>query len=258
MTPLVQLRNVAKRFHAVEVFREVSLDIRNGERFALLGPSGCGKSTLLRLLAGLDAPTAGELWIDGEQASVPGRTLLPAHRRGLAMVFQDLALWPNLTVRGNVELGLAGAKLARAERSERVKRALDACRITELGERRPGELSGGQQQRVALARALAVQPKLLLLDEPFSGLDIATKDHLYAAIRQLCADFALTLIIVSHDPLEAAALCSHAAILEQGRVAEIGELPALLRNPVSETLRAFVAQLPAAAGTQASLVEVRS
>ena len=247
MNPLVRLRKIAKRFRSVEVLREVSFEVSRGERFALLGPSGCGKSTLLRLIAGLDVPTGGELWIDGRQASLPEKILLPAHRRGLAMVFQELALWPNLTVRGNVELGLAGTKLARAQRAERAHAALDACRIAELGARYPSELSGGQQQRVALARALAVQPQLLLLDEPFSGLDIATKTHLYAAIRRLCADFALTLIIVSHDPLEAAALCTHAAVLEQGRIAEIGDLEALLRNPASDTLRAFVAQLPAAA-----------
>ena len=163
------------------------------------------------------------------------------------MVFQDLALWPNLTAWGNIELGLAGTKLARAQRSDRAHAALEACRIVELGARYPSELSGGQQQRVALARALAVQPQLLLLDEPFSGLDIASKSHLYAAIRRLCSDLALTLIVVSHDPLEAAALCSHAAVLEQGCVAEIGELNVLLRKPASETLRAFVAQLPAGA-----------
>ena len=244
MNLIVQLRSIAKRFDAVEVFRDVSLDIRNGERLALLGPSGCGKSTLLRLIAGLDAPTDGELWINGEPASLPERILLPAHRRRLAIVFQDLALWPNLTVRGNVELGLAGTRLTRAERSARGQSALRACRIAELGDRRPSELSGGQQQRVALARALAVQPKLLLLDEPFSALDIATKSHLYAAIRGLCTDLALTLIVVSHDPLEATALCSRAVVLERGRIAEMGELPALLRTPVSETLREFVAQLP--------------
>ncbi|MBA3563859.1 MAG: ABC transporter ATP-binding protein [Gammaproteobacteria bacterium] len=244
MNPIVQLKNIAKEFHAVEIFRDISLDIQSGERFALLGPSGCGKSTLLRLIAGLDAPTNGELWIDGQAASLAGRILLPAHQRGLAMVFQDLALWPNLTVHQNVELGLAGTSLARVQRRERAESALSACRIAELGGRKPGELSGGQQQRVALARALTAEPKLLLLDEPFSSLDIANKSHLYAVIRRLCTDFHLTLIVVSHDPLEAAALCSHAAVLERGRIAEIGGLQALLRNPVSETLREFVAQLP--------------
>jgi ABC-type Fe3+/spermidine/putrescine transport system ATPase subunit len=244
MNPLLGLRNIAKRFGAVDVLHDVSFEVSRGERFALLGPSWCGKSTLLRLIAGLDAPSGGELWIDGRQASLSDTVLVPAHQRGVAMVFQDLALWPNLTVRGNVELGLVAKKLARRERTQRAQTALDVCRIAELGERYPSELSGGQQQRVALARALAVQPQLLLLDEPFSGLDLATKAHLYAAIRQLCADLELTLVMVTHDPLEAAALCAHAAVLERGRVVEIGELEALLREPTSETLRTFVAQLP--------------
>lgn len=244
MNPLLGLRNIAKRFGSVDVLHDVSFDVSRGERFALLGPSGCGKSTLLRLIAGLDVPSGGELWIDGSQASLTGEVLVPAHERGVAMVFQDLALWPNLTVRGNVELGLVANTLRREERAQRAQAALDVCRIGELGERHPSELSGGQQQRVALARALAVQPQVLLLDEPFSGLDLATKSYLYAAIRQLCADLALTLIMVTHDPLEASALCSHAAVLESGRVVEIGELDALLREPASETLRTFVAHLP--------------
>ncbi len=247
MDVFVGLKNVTKRYDSIDVFRDISLQVRSGERLALLGPSGCGKSTLLRLIAGLETPTSGEVWVEGRLASSPGRIAVLPHKRALAIVFQDLALWPNLTVSQNVELGLAGAKLARKERRDRAFSALRRCQIGELSERRPAELSGGQQQRVALARALAVEPKLLLLDEPFSGLDFAIKARLYAEILHLCTTLELTMLVVSHDPLEASALCSQVAVLERGQIRETGPLEELLHAPASETLQAFVAQLPSVA-----------
>ena len=241
--PLVELRNVGKRYGSLQVFREVCLRIESGRHFALLGPSGCGKSTLLRVMAGLEPPTSGEVWLEGSLASASEQITLAPHERRFAMVFQDLALWPNLTVLENVELGLAGVRLKRPERKERALSALRACRIEECADRRPAELSGGQQQRTALARALAPHPKALLLDEPFSGLDIAVKGHLYAEIRRLCQEFGVTVVLVSHDPLEATALCSYGAVIEHGRIRENGEFQELLRAPESETLQAFVEQL---------------
>jgi ABC-type Fe3+/spermidine/putrescine transport system ATPase subunit len=240
---LIELRKVTKSYGSLEVFREISLTIGKGEHFALLGPSGCGKSTLLRLIAGLDAPTQGEVWLEGTQASTAGRVELQPHQRGIALVFQDLALWPNLTVLENVELGLAGAGLSRSERRNRALAALSVCKIEEQARRKPAELSGGQQQRTALARALAVQPKALLLDEPFSGLDIAIKGHLFTEIRRLCEESGVTVVLVSHDPLEATALCSSGAVIEHGRVIEKGPFRELLQAPESATLRAFVEQL---------------
>ncbi len=247
MDVFIELKNVTKRYDSIDVFRDISLQVRSGERLALLGPSGCGKSTLLRLIVGLETPTSGEVWVEGRLASSPGRIAVPPHARALAMVFQDLALWPNLTVSQNVELGLAGAKLGRKERREWALSVLERCRIGELSERRPAELSGGQQQRVALARALAVEPKLLLLDEPFSGLDFAIKARLYAEILHLCTTLELSLLVVSHDPLETSALCSQVAVLERGQICETGPLEELLHEPASETLQAFAAQLPSVA-----------
>ena len=246
MQPLVELKNVAQRYGAVDVFRAVSLTIHSGEHLALLGPSGCGKSTLLRLIAGLEPPSSGEVWLDGELASSAGRIARAPHERSLAMVFQDLALWPNLTALEHVVLGLAGAKLKRHERRARACAALERCGIIELSARRPAELSGGQQQRVALARALAVQPRLLLLDEPFSGLDLGAKTRLCSEIVRLSTTLEITLLVVTHDPLEAAALCSLVAVLEGGRITETGAFERLLQEPASETLQAFVAQLPLA------------
>ena len=244
MTPLLEIKNLSMAYGRQGVFRHVCLALGQGDHLALLGPSGCGKSTLLRILTGLAAPTDGEVWITGSLASEPGRVLIPPHRRGMAMVFQDLALWPNLTVLQNVTLGLAGSgQLRSRERGQRAVEALEACAIGDLAHRRPDSLSGGQQQRVALARALAVRPKVLLLDEPFSGLDLTIKTRLQTQMRELCAAFKLTLILVAHDPLEARALCHQAVVLEDGAIQEAGALDALLANPKSITLRTFVEQL---------------
>jgi len=166
--------------------------------------------------------------------------LVPPHQRGVAMLFQDLALWPNLTVAGNVRLGLSGLKLQRAAANQRIAEMLELCDIVELADRRPGTLSGGQQQRVALARALAVQPKLLLLDEPFGGLDLMTKQAVLARIGQLKSRLGFAAILVTHDPAEARGLCSSLAVLEEGRVAERGTWDEIAANTRSELARSFI------------------
>lgn len=243
MTPLVQLRSVAKRFGTVAVFEDVSFDIQAGAHLALIGESGSGKSTLLRLLAGLDTLTAGEIRIEDRLVSTAGKILVPPHERKSAMVFQDLALWPNLSALDNVILGMAQTKLSREERRAQALAALRACRLDDLAHRKPHALSAGQQQRVALGRALAVRPRLLLLDEPFSGLDVIVKEQLFEEIKSLCANFHVTLLVVTHDPLEAVALCSEAVIIENGGLQEKGSLKNLLDHPSSAILKALVAQL---------------
>jgi iron(III) transport system ATP-binding protein len=155
------------------------------------------------------------------------------------MVFQDLALWPNLSVLGNVSLGLAGERLPRQEARTRAEESLTICGIADLADRKPGQLSGGQQQRVALARAMAARPTFLLLDEPFASLDLSTKDRLLAEIRSLAERQALTLIVVTHDPLEATTLCQHATVLDDGVLVESGSWDELLRSPQSALLRLF-------------------
>ncbi|MBA3762505.1 MAG: ATP-binding cassette domain-containing protein [Chthoniobacterales bacterium] len=244
MNPLVRVENLAMQFGAEPIFRGVTFDIEVGAHLAVLGPSGCGKSTLLRLLAGLDAPSEGAIDIGERQVSAPGKVLVPAHERTIAMVFQDLALWPNLTALDNVLLGLAQVRESRHEKRQQARDALRACGLESFDARRPSSLSSGQQQRVALARVLAVRPKLLLLDEPFSGLDIALKAQLFAEMRQLGGNHAVTFVLVTHDPLEATALCTNALVIERGSVFESGNLLGLLRQPTSATLRAFLQQLP--------------
>ena len=243
MKPLLELRRVAQSYGSTRVFSDLSLAVPSSEHLAVIGPSGCGKSTLLRLLAGLDAPVTGEVYLEGRLVARAGEVVVPPQRRGVAIVFQDLALWPNLSVRRNVWLGLAGRRLKGEERRRRVQAALTACGIPELAERKPAELSGGQQQRVALARALAVQPRILLLDEPFTALDLAIKAKLYGEIRRLTEQYGVRLVLVSHDLMEAVALCSFGVVLEDGAIQQEGPLAELIRHPASRTVQAFAEQL---------------
>ncbi|HKA55942.1 MAG TPA: ABC transporter ATP-binding protein [Candidatus Binatia bacterium] len=234
-----EFRSVSKIYDGQTALSGVSFVVTAGEHTAILGASGCGKSTLLRLLAGLDAPSAGQVLLDGNVVSQPQQILRPPHLRNVAMVFQDLALWPNLSVRGNILLGLSGAGLTRQAAHTRAREALALCAVESLAERKPGTISGGQQQRVALARAIAVRPSYLLLDEPFSGLDLMTKSKLLEEIAALVVGQKITVLLVTHDPLEAMSLCRSALVLDNGRIAECGRWADLLRAPRSPVLKIF-------------------
>lgn len=250
--PGFELKAVSKSYGDNPALTDVSLTLVRGRHTACVGPSGGGKSTLLRLLAGLEEPSVGCVLMEGEIASEPGRIVVPPHRRRLGMVFQDLALWPNLSVLDNVRLGLTGTGLSRQESRVRAREALALCDIEHLASRKPGETSGGEQQRTALARAVAVRPAFLLLDEPFSGLDLATKDRLLDRVRRLSEAERFTVVLVTHDPLEAIGLCDHAMVLEGGRLIESGPFRELLDSPRSGILRLFrqrVSGLTAPAGS---------
>lgn len=242
-----RLASVSKTYKDHKVLSDISLTLSAEMNTALLGSSGCGKSTLLRVLAGLESPSAGQVLLDEKVISDSGRMLVPAHARGVSMVFQDLGLWPNLNVVDNVLLGLSGSKLRSQEARSRAEEALSGCGIRELANRRPGTLSGGQQQRAALARALAVRPRFLFLDEPFAGLDLVTKTQLLSEISALSSRHGFSVLLVCHDPLEAATLCRSAIVLEQGSVKDAGLLDDLLCSPRSELLRVFREHLPAKA-----------
>jgi ABC-type Fe3+/spermidine/putrescine transport system ATPase subunit len=214
----ISIANVTKRFGAHQALAGVSLDVTAGEVVIILGPSGCGKTTLLRMIAGLEIPDAGEIWLSGTRVASAGQSLVPPYQRGIGFVFQDLALWPHFTVRGNLEFVLESRRVPRAERSARAQEALRLFRIERFADRHPHQLSGGEQQRVALARALVGQPRVLLLDEPLSSLD----PDLRATLRHELAEFQRTLkvttIYVTHDRDDAAALGGRVVRMREGTV----------------------------------------
>ena len=224
MTPgLISIRNVTKRFGAHQALAGVSLDVAAGEVVVVHGPSGCGKTTLLRLIAGLDVPDTGEIWLSGSLVAAAGRSIVPPYQRGIGLVFQDLALWPHLTVQGNLEFVLEAGRIPRAERSARTREALRLVRIEQLADRYPHQVSGGEQQRVALARALVGAPRALLLDEPLSSLDPELRATLRAELAQLQRKVNVTAMYVSHDRDDAATLGDRAVQMREGRIIEIGD-----------------------------------
>src|SRR5688572_5232397 len=216
--PFLRLARVTKRYGPVAAVDDLSLDIVTGESVVILGPSGCGKTTVLRLIAGLERPDEGEIRLDGRAVARAGRNLVPPHERRLGFVFQDLALWPHLTVRANLDFVMGSVGVARAERAERIREVLELVRIDTLAGRHPHQLSGGEQQRVALARALVGLPRVLLLDEPFSSLDPDLRVALRGEVARLRSDLHLTSIFVTHDRDDAAMLADRVVEMQRGRV----------------------------------------
>ncbi len=215
---MIRFENVSKEFEGRTVVTDFSLAIKQGERVVIFGPSGCGKTTVLRLLAGLVAPDSGRILIGEVVVSAPGRVLVTPEERNLGIVFQDLALWPHLTVRGNLEFGL---KARRVQKEEREKRIGEMLALVNLGSRagaRPGELSGGEQQRVALARALVLHPRALLMDEPLSSLDRELSLQLRSDILRLHKNLGFTLIYVTHSSEEALEIATRMVHMSHGRI----------------------------------------
>ena len=216
-SPFLQLVDVSKRFRDRAALADVSLHARAGESVVILGPSGCGKTTLLRIVAGLTTLDSGAVWFDGREVSGAG-TFVPPHDRGLGFVFQDLALWPHLTVRRTLQFVLRAGRVPQDEHDRRVKETLRLVQIDQLAERYPHELSGGEQQRVALARALVGKARLLLLDEPLSSLDADLRQTLRVELRQLQQSLGLTTIYVTHDREDAAVLGDRVIEMRAGRI----------------------------------------
>jgi iron(III) transport system ATP-binding protein len=223
MEPILQLQGITKAYGKRTVVKDVSLEVATGESIAVLGPSGSGKTTVLRLIAGLERPNAGEIWIDGRRVAGDGRNAVPAYERQVGFVFQDLALWPHLTVRANLAFVVASTAVAKHQRAARIDDQLRVCRIDpHLADRYPHELSGGEQQRVALARALVGTPRLLLLDEPFSNLDADLRVALRQELADLQRQLRLTTIYVTHDPADATALAERIVVMRDGGIETIG------------------------------------
>ena len=233
------LRGVTRRYGAFTAVDSFTMALNEGEFVSLLGPSGCGKTTTLRMIAGFLAPTEGTIEMDGEVISSPSSSL-PPEKRGMSMIFQSYAIWPNMTVGENVAFGLAVRKRPRAEIQERVGRILDVVRMKHLAERYPQELSGGQQQRVALARAIVVQPAVLLLDEPLSNLDANLREEMRYEIRRLHDEFRITTVYVTHDQAEAMVTSDRIAVMNQGRVEQVDAPRALYARPRTRFVAGFI------------------
>ncbi len=231
----IQLKNIVKRFGTLEAVSHVSLEIRDGELFTLLGPSGCGKTTILRLIGGFHRPDEGEVYF-GEKA-VSG---IPPYERNIGMVFQNYALWPHMTIFDNIAYGLKLKKFSREKISSKVLHALKLVNLSGLEKRYPGQLSGGQQQRVALARALVLNPDVLLLDEPLSNLDAKIRLQVRAEIRKLQKDLGITTIYVTHDQEEALTLSDRIAVVDHGKLQQIGSPRDLYARPENPFVADFI------------------
>ena len=236
-SPALRLIGVRRTFGDVEAVRHVDLEVHRGQIVGMLGPSGCGKTTVLRCIAGLERPDAGTIEVDGAMVAGPGLQV-PAERRPVGMVFQDYALFPHLSVRRNVEFGLA--HLARRERMRAAQEALDLVGLGDVADRPPHELSGGQQQRVALARALAPRPKVILLDEPFSNLDAALRTAVREDVRRILKAASTTAVFVTHDQEEALSLADEVAVMVDGRIHQTDDPHLLYTRPSSPWVARFV------------------
>ncbi|MDM0021257.1 ABC transporter ATP-binding protein [Variovorax saccharolyticus] len=237
----LELINVRKQYGAVPVVEDLSLQLRKGELVTLLGPSGCGKTTTLRMIAGFIELSAGSIAIDGKQISGAGRTVPPEHR-GMSMIFQSYAIWPNMTVAENVGFGLNVRRVAADECRRRVAEILDVVKLGALAQRYPAELSGGQQQRVALARAMVVRPEVLLLDEPLSNLDANLREEMAGEIRRLHDEFHFTTVYVTHDQTEAMTISDRIAVIHQGRLEQIDTPWNLYNRPRTPFVAGFIGQ----------------
>ena len=231
----IVVENVSKQFGSFKAVDQVSIEIKSGSLVALLGPSGSGKSTLLRLIAGLEMPDSGKIWLTGEDA-----TYQSVQERNIGFVFQHYALFKHLTVRQNIAFGLDIRKTPKLKMKARVEELLNLVQLGGMGDRYPSQLSGGQRQRVALARALAVQPKVLLLDEPFGTLDAKVRKDLRAWLRRLHDEVHVTTVFVTHDQEEAMEVSDELVVMNNGRVEQVGAPAEIYDHPASAFVMSFI------------------
>jgi iron(III) transport system ATP-binding protein len=249
----IRIEQLTKRFGAVTALQQLDLTIAPGELFFLLGPSGCGKTTLLRSLAGFYLPEEGRVRFGDEDV-----TRLAPHKRNTGMMFQSYALWPHLSVAENVAFGLHERKVPTDEITRRVGEALESVRMGPYAERKPNQLSGGQQQRVALARALVIRPRCLLLDEPLSNLDAKLRLEMRAEIRRVCKEFKLTTVYVTHDQKEALSISDRMAIMDAGRIRQVGSPRDVYRRPGCKLVANFIGETNFIDGTWVGGAEGRA
>ena len=235
----IVIKNVAKSFGQFRALDSIDLTIADQEFVVLLGASGCGKTTLLRIIAGLETPTGGEVWIGGRRVD-----RLPPRERGISMVFQNYAVFPHLTVFENIAFGLRMKKLPQAEIDERVRRTAELMHIEQLLKRYSGQISGGQRQRVAVARALAMEPDVILMDEPLSNLDALLRLEMRAELKGVLAHSKTTTIYVTHDQVEAMSLADRIAVMNGGRIVQAASPVDVYRNPANRFVGSFIGNPP--------------
>ena len=231
----IELRGVTKRYGSNVALRSLDLEIRDGEFFCLLGPSGCGKTTTLNLIGGFVGPTEGTIWLRGRRID-----MLPPHKRPVNTVFQSYALFPHMSVRGNVAFGLKMDRVKRQETARRVDEALALVGLEEYGDRTPAQLSGGQQQRVAVARALVKRPAVLLLDEPLGALDLKLRQRLQVELSQIHREVGTTFVYVTHDQEEAMSMADRIAVMNLGVIEQLGTPYEIYRRPASRFVADFI------------------
>jgi len=232
---MVELRQVSKRFGSHEALKDASFAINTGEFMTFLGPSGCGKTTCLRLISGFDTPSSGRIFIDGKDV-----TFDPPYRRDVNQVFQNYALFPHLTIYENIAFGLRMKRVAPVDITHRVQRVLEMTALGDFVNRKPAQLSGGQRQRVALARAIICEPKVLLLDEPLSALDAKLRTQMRVELKQLQKKLGITFIYVTHDQEEALTMSDRVAVINAGRVEQIGTVSEIYYKPATRFVASFI------------------
>ena len=242
----LQIQDVVKDFNGFKAVNQVSLDIAQGEIFALLGSSGCGKSTLLRMLAGFETPTAGRIVLNGQDLAG-----LPPYQRPMNMMFQSYALFPHLSVWQNIAFGLQREGLPKAQVAERVEAMLKLVQLAKFAQRKPHQLSGGQQQRVALARSLAKQPQLLLLDEPLGALDKKLREQTQIELVNIIEQVGVTCVMVTHDQEEAMTMASRIAVMSEGRFLQVGAPGEIYETPATRFVADFIGNVNLMDGTLA-------
>jgi len=235
MEVAISIKELRRSFGEVKAVDGVTLDIYDGEFFAMLGPSGSGKTTVLRLIAGFEIPDSGSIEIDGVDVST-----VPPFNRDVNTVFQDYALFPHMTVQKNVEYGLRVKGVGKSEREERAKRALEKVKLAGFENRKPSQLSGGQRQRVALARAIVNEPKVLLLDEPLGALDLKLRHEMQKELKDLQQSLGITFIFVTHDQEEALTMADRIAVFNEGNIVQVDTPRSVYENPANEFVAGFV------------------
>jgi ABC-type Fe3+/spermidine/putrescine transport system ATPase subunit len=246
----VELRHVRKQFGTVVAVEDFSLTVQAGEFLSLLGPSGCGKTTTLRMIAGLEQPDRGDIFVKDRRVNA-----VPVHQRNFGMVFQDHALFPHRSAFENIAFGLKYRGVERADIERRVRRALEIVRLPNVGDRLPRELSGGQQQRVALARAIVIEPDVLLFDEPLSALDANLREEMRVELKRIHRTLGITAIYVTHDQAEALSMSDRVVLMRDGRIEQHGTPEELYRRPASEFSARFFGQVNDVTGVVIAAVD---